>query len=42
MGKSEKDLFFENYCSLRSQSCLKHLAKWVNDVELVSKVKVVL
>ena len=34
--------FFGNYCSLRSQSCLKHLAKWVNDVEWVSKVKVIL
>ena len=24
MGKSENYLFFGNYCSLRSQSCLKH------------------
>ena len=39
MGKSENYLFFGNYCSLRSQSCLKHLAKWVNEVEWVSKVK---
>ena len=23
MGKSEKKIFFGNYCSLRSQSCLK-------------------
>ena len=34
--------FFENYCSLRSQSCLKHLAKWVYEGEWVSKVKVIL
>ena len=27
MGKSENHLFFGNYCSLGSQSCLKHLAK---------------
>ena len=27
MGKSENYLFFGNYYSLRSQSCLKHLAK---------------
>ena len=27
MGKSENYLFFGNYCSLRSQSCLKHLTK---------------
>ena len=40
MEKSENYLFFGNYCSLRSQSCLKHLAKWVNKVEWVSKVKV--
>ena len=42
MGKSENYLFFENYCSLRSQSWLKHSAKWVNEVEHVSKVKVIL
>ena len=42
MGKNENYLFFGNYCSLRSQSCLKPLAKWVNDVEWVSKVKVIL
>ena len=42
MGKSENYLLFGNYCSLRSQSCLKHLAKWVKDVEWVSKVKVIL
>ena len=42
MGKSENYLFFGNYCSLGSQSCWKHLAKWVNEVEWVSKVKVVL
>ena len=34
--------FFGNYCSLGSQGCLKHLAKWVNEVEWVSKVKVIL
>ena len=42
MGKSENYLFFGNYCSLGSQSCLKHLAKWVNEVEWVSKVKIIL
>ena len=42
MGKSENYLFFGNYCSLGSQSCLKHLAKWVYEVEWVSKVKVIL
>ena len=41
-GKKWIYLFFGNYCSLRSQSCLKHLAKWVNDLEWVSKVKVIL
>ena len=35
-------IFFGNCCSLRSQSCLKHLAKWVYEVEWVSKVKVIL
>ena len=34
--------FFGNYCSLGSQSCLKHLSKWVNEVEWESKVKVIL
>ena len=42
MGKSENYLFFGNYCSLRSQSCLMHSAKWINEVEWVSKVKVIL
>ena len=42
MGKSENYLFFGNYCSLRSQSCLKHSAKWVYEVGWVSKVKVIL
>ena len=42
MGKSENYFLFENYCSLRSQSCSKHLAEWVNEVEWVSKVKVIL
>ena len=42
MGKSENYLFFGNYCSFGSQSCLKHLAKLVNEVERVSKVKVIL
>ena len=41
-GKKWKYLFFGNYCSLRSQSCLKHSSKWVNEVEWVSKVKVIL
>ena len=39
-GRSE--FFFWNYCSLRSQSRLKHSAKWVNEVEWVSKVNVIL
>ena len=42
MGKSENYLFFGTYCSFRSRSCLKHLAKWVYEVEWVSKVKVIL
>ena len=41
MEKSENYLFYRNYCSLRSQSCLTHSAKWVNEVEWVSKVKVI-
>ena len=40
--KKWKLLFFGNYCSLRSQSWLKLSAKWVNEVEWVSKVKVIL
>ena len=35
-------IFFGNCCSLRSQSCLKHSTKWGNEVEWVSKVKVIL
>ena len=42
MRKNENYLIFGNYCSLRSRSCLKHLAEWVNEVEWVSKVKVIL
>ena len=42
VGKTENYSFFINYCSLGSQSCLKHLAKLVNEVEWVSKVKVIL
>ena len=42
MGKSENYLFFRNYCSLKSQTCLKHLAKWVYEVGWVFKVKVIL
>ena len=43
MGRSENYLFFFwNCCSLRSQSCLKHSTKWGNEVEWVSKVKVIL
>ena len=42
MGESDNYLFFGNCCSLRSQSCLMHSAKWVNEVEWVSKVKVIL
>ena len=41
-GKKWFFLFFGNYCSLRSQSWLKHSTKWVNEVEWVSKVKVIL
>ena len=39
MGENENYL---TYCSLRSQSCLKDSAKWVNEAEWVSKVKVIL
>ena len=35
-------IFFWNYGSLGSQSCLKHLTQWVNEVEWVSVVKVIL
>ena len=43
MRKSENYFFFFGHnCSLRSQSCLKHSTKWVNEVEWGSKVKVVL
>ena len=42
LGESENYLFFGNYCSIRSQSCLKHSGKWVNEVEWVWKVKVIL
>ena len=42
MGRSKIYLFNGNHCSLGSQSCLKHLAQWVNEVEWVSKVKVIL
>ena len=41
MGESEF-FFFGNYCSLRSQSRLKHSAKQINEVEWVSKVNVIL
>ena len=41
-GKKWKLLVFGNYCSLWSQRCLKHSTKWVNEVECVSKVKVIL
>ena len=41
-GKKWKLFFFGNYCSLGSQSYLKHSAKWVNKVEWVSKVKIIL
>ena len=42
-GKKWKSfIFFGNCCSLRSQSCLKHSTQWVNEVEWVSKVKVIL
>ena len=37
-GKSENYLFFGTYCSFRSQSCLKHLAKWVYEVEWVKVI----
>ena len=40
--KWKLSIFFGTYCSLRSQSCLKHSAKWVNEVEWASKVKVIL
>ena len=41
-GKNWKLFIFGNYWSLGSQSCLKHFAKCVNEVEWVSKVKVTL
>ena len=41
MWKSE-NIFFGNYCSLKSQSCLKNSTKWVYEVEWVSKVKAIL
>ena len=42
-GKKWKSfIFWKNYFSFGSQSCLKHLAKWVYEVEWVSKVKVIL
>ena len=34
MGKSENYLFYRNYCNLRSQSCLNHSTKWVNEVSV--------
>ena len=34
--------FFWNYCSLKSQSCLKNSTKWVYEGEWVSKVKAIL
>ena len=42
MGERAYCLFFGTYCSRRSQSCLKHSAKCVNEVELVLKVKLIL
>ena len=41
-GRKRELSFFDKYCSLRSQSCLKHSAKWVYEVEWISKVKVIL
>ena len=41
-GKKWKLFFFWNCWTLRSQSCLKHSVKWGNEVEWVSKVKVIL
>ena len=41
-GRKWKLLSFGTYCSLRSQSCLKLSAKWVNEVEWVSKINVIL
>ena len=42
IGFCENHLFFGTYCSFRSQSCLKYSAKWVYEVEWVSKVNVIL
>ena len=42
MGKSENYVFFGNYGSLGSHSCLKHSTKRVYEVEWVSKVNIVL
>ena len=41
-GEKWKLFFFGNYCSPRSQSCLKNSTKCVNEVEWVSEVKVIL
>ena len=41
-GRKRKLFIFGTYCSLRSQSCLKHSAKWVNEVEWVWMVTVIL
>ena len=41
-GKKSIFFFFGNYCSLRSQSCLKNSTKWVYEVVWMSKVKAIL
>ena len=44
MGKSKNCVHFGNYCSLMSQSWLKHSTKWVLEVtyKWISKVKVII
>ena len=42
MGNNETNLFFENYCSLWSQSLYIHWTKWFNKLTWVSKVKIIL
>ena len=42
MGKSENHYFFRKILQPQVSSCLKHSAKWVNEVEWVSKVKAIL
>ena len=42
MGESENYVLFGNYCSHRPQSWFQYSNKWVNEVQWVSKVKVII